>query len=364
MRVLFWSLTFWPNIGGLEVLSSRLLPSLRRHGHEFLVVAPKNYTDLPDEECYLGIPIRRLAFQTAVPSGIDHIVEVRQQVVAVKRSFAPDLIHINGVGEASDFFHLTTTQAHKAPVLVTLHNPWLSQADAIVAQTLRQAAWVVGVSASILERACQLAPEIGRRSSVIYNAVPAPVLAPQPLPFCAPRLLCLGRLAPEKGMDVVISAFRMLVERFPQVRLTIAGDGPLRSDLERQAVHDGIHHAVDFIGWVVPEKVSELINKHTLVLMPSREEPFGLVALQSALMSRPIVATRVGGLPEVVAHGETGFLVESEDAVSLADAAALLLSRPDLAEKFGQAARRRAQAVFGWEQQVSSYDALYRKLAR
>jgi glycogen(starch) synthase len=98
--------------------------------------------------------------------------------------------------------------------------------------------------------------------------------------------------------------------------------------------------------------------------MPSREEPFGLVALQSALMSRPIVATRVGGLPEVVAHGETGFLVESEDAVSLADAAALLLSRPDLAEKFGQAARRRAQAVFGWEQQVSSYDALYRKLAR
>ena len=83
----------------------------------------------------------------------------------------------------------------------------------------------------------------------------------------------------------------------------------------------------------MPERVPELINEHTLVLMPSREEPFGLVALQAAWMSRPVVATRVGGLPEVVAHRETGFLVETEDAASLADAAAHLLSEPRLAEK-------------------------------
>jgi glycogen(starch) synthase len=153
------------------------------------------------------------------------------------------------------------------------------------------------------------------------------------------------------------------LKRFPQARLTIAGDGPSRSELVRQAAHQGIDHAVDFLGWVLPEKVPELINEHTLVLMPSREEPFGLVALQAALMSRPIVATRVGGLPEVVVHGETGFLVETEDAASLADAAAHLLSEPRLAEKFGRTARQRAQTVFGWEKHVGSYDALYRKLS-
>lgn len=364
MRVLFWSLTFWPNIGGLEVLTSKLLPSLRLRGHEFLVIVPKNLTDLPENDCYEEIPIRRLGFQTPVPSGIDHIVETRQKVIAFKRGFAPDLIHVNGIGGPSDFFHLTTIRAHKAPVVVTLHNPWPVLAEGMATATLRQADWVVGVSTSILERARRLAPEVNSRSSVIYNAVPCPALLPEPLPFLQPRLLCLGRLAYEKGVDIAIRAFRMILERFPRARLTIAGDGPLGAELHQQAARDGVDHAVDFIGWVVPDAVAALMNEHTMVLMPSREEPFGLVALQAAWMSRPIVATRVGGLPEVVTHGETGYLVESEDATSLADAATLLLSRPDLADNFGRAARRRAQAAFDWEEQVGSYDTLYRKLVR
>jgi glycogen(starch) synthase len=347
----------------MEVLTAKLLPSLRLRGHEFVVVAPKNYTDLPDEERYQGIPIHRLAFQTAVPSGIDHLLQVRQQVINLKRTFAPDLIHINGVGP-TDFFHLTTTQAYKAPVLVTLHNPWLSQADTIVAQTLRAADWVVGVSAAILDRGRGLAPEISARCSVIYNGASPPVPLPKPLPFNQPRILCLGRLAPEKGIDVAITAFSFLVDRFPHARLTIAGNGPLRSDLEQQAIRQGIGHAVDFIGWVVPERVTSLINDYTMVLMPSREEPFGLVALEAALMARPVVATRVGGLPEVVVHEQTGLLVKNEDSRSLAEAAALLLSEPQIAMQFGQAARRRAQDVFSWEQHIAGYDALYRKLAQ
>jgi glycogen(starch) synthase len=364
MRVLFWSLTFWPNIGGLEVLTSKLLPSLRQRGYEFLVVAPKNYTDLPDSEEYEGIPIRRLAFQAPVRPGIDQVFALRQEVVALKRRFTPDLIHINGIGGPSDFFHLTTMQAHKAPVVVTLHNPWPLLADGIATETLLKADWVVGVSTSILERARRLASEINFHSSVIYNALPSPGLAPQPLPFFQPRLLCVGRLAYEKGVDIAIRAFRMILERFPRARLTIAGDGPLRSELVQQAASVGVDHAVDFIGWVVPDAVAALLNQHTLVLMPSREEPFGLVALQAALMSRPIVATRVGGLPEVVLHAKTGYLVDSEDAASMADAALLLLSRPELAKKLGRAARSRAQVVFGWEEQVDKYDTLYRKIAQ
>jgi glycogen(starch) synthase len=361
MRVLFWSLTFWPTIGGLEVLSSKLLPSLRQRGYEFLVVTPKNHTDLPDEEHYQGIPIRRLGFQSPLPSGIDHLVEVRRQFVTAKRRFAPDLIHINGVG-AMDFFHLSTAQAHKAPMVVTLHNPWPSRTDMIVAQTLRAADWVVGVSAAILERAHRLAPEVRPCSSVIYNAVPPPLPPPRPLPFVQPRLLCLGRLAPEKGMDVAIRAFRLILERFPRARLTIAGDGPLRFELEEQALRDEVRHAVDFMGWVLPEKVLSLINDHTMVLMPSREEPFGLVALEAALMARPVVATRVGGLPEIVVHEQTGLLVEKDDRQSLAEAAALLLSKPEIAAQFGHAARHRAQELFSWEQHIAAYDALYRQI--
>jgi hypothetical protein len=87
MRVLFWSLTFWPNIGGVEVLAAKLLPALREHGHEFIIVAPKSHSDWPDEAQYQGIPIRRFAFQNRVtPTGIEHLVEIRQSVAKLKRT--------------------------------------------------------------------------------------------------------------------------------------------------------------------------------------------------------------------------------------------------------------------------------------
>jgi glycogen(starch) synthase len=146
--------------------------------------------------------------------------------------------------------------------------------------------------------------------------------------------------------------------------MTIAGDGPTRSGLQARAIMRGIDHAVDFIGWVAPEKVPSLINSFTLVLMPSRQDSLPLVALEAALMARPIVATRVGGLPEVVAHEETGLLVESENSRALASTVVFLLSHPDVAERMGERARARARRLFVWEQHVDAYDALYLEFSR
>jgi glycosyltransferase involved in cell wall biosynthesis len=141
-------------------------------------------------------------------------VEVRQKVAKLKSAFAPDLVHINGVGP-TDFYHLTTRNAHRTPSLVTLHGEWHPQAGAIVGRTLRTADWVAGCSAAVLDRGLRLAPEITDHSSIIYNGLEVPSLSPDPLPFDAPRVLCLGRLAPEKGMDLALAAFPLIVEQFP-----------------------------------------------------------------------------------------------------------------------------------------------------
>ena len=82
--------------------------------------------------------------------------------------------------------------------------------------------------------------------------------------------------------------------------------------MEQQAAKQGIGHAVEFTGWIDPEQVPALINHATLIVMPSREDSLPLVALEAARMARPVVATRVGGLPEIVVHQETGLLVEPE----------------------------------------------------
>ena len=167
----------------------------------------------------------------------------------------------------------------------------------------------------------------------------------------------------DKGFDVALDAVAMLLDRFPQLRLTIAGDGPARAGLEQQALTLGISKAVRFAGWVDPEKIPELMNKASIVVMPSRwQEPFGLVALEAALMARPVVASHVGGLPEVVVHGKTGLLVESENPVTLSKGIAHLLENPTIARKMGEEGRSHAQEDFGWERYVGAYDVLYRRL--
>jgi glycogen(starch) synthase len=293
---------------------------------------------------------------------IEKLARIRQQVAELKRTFAADLIHINAVSR-SDFFHHLTFQTYPAPMLVTLHGGWLPEADEIVRRTLLSANWVVGCSEATLDKGRKLVPEIRSRSSVIHNALPEPLLPPAPLSFYPPRLLCLGRLVEDKGFDLALIALSSLVDRFPQIRLIIAGEGPARTDLQRQAAKLGILNVVQFTGPVKSETVPRLVNTVTVVVMPSRwEEPFGLVALEAALMARPIVATRVGGVSEVVVHEQTGFLVEKENSQALAASIVFLLEHPTTTMQMGQAGRIRALEHFSWDQYVDAYDALYRRL--
>jgi glycogen(starch) synthase len=217
----------------------------------------------------------------------------------------------------------------------------------------------------MLAHARRLVPEITSRSCVIYNGLRGPSVALAPLPTDPPVVLCLGRIVRDKGFDLAVEALAVVARRIPAARLLIAGDGPERPALERQAQELGIADAVRFAGWVSPEAVPALINEAALVVMPSRwEEAFGLVALQAAQMGRPVVATRVGGLPEVVLHGETGLVVGKEDGAALAEAILFLLEHPDEAARLGEAARRRAADAFSMDRYLDQHDALYRRLIK
>lgn len=369
MRVLYWIELFWPHIGGAEVLALQFLPAMQERGHEFIVVTSHSGLDLPDKTLYYNdISVHRFPFhRVLVNRDLKRLIAVRHRVARLKQKFKPDIVHINSLG-SDVFFQLHTATAYPCPTLVTIHGlptMCISGHNSLLGKTLRSADWVAAVSEATLTDAHHLVPEITPRSCVIYNGLDMLSVEPQPLSFDAPRLLCLGRLVVEKGFDLALTAFASLVDRFPQARLVIAGDGPARADLENRAALLGLADTVEFIGWVAPEKVPELINAVSMVIIPSRwHESFCLVALQAAQMARPVVATRVGGLPEIVVHEQTGLLVEKENSSAIAEAIAFLLEHPDVAAQMGQDARSRARDVFSWEHFVDSYDALYRKLIR
>jgi glycogen(starch) synthase len=369
MRILYWTEAFWPSIGGLEVFSMRLLTALRERGHQILVVTAHSDGELPDIDEYQGIPIHRFGFLDFLATrDLSRIFEIRRQVGELKRSFPPDIVHVKMPSMApTTLFHLETADAPAAPMLVTLQGA--VNAAAACPQTLhggllRRAGWVTAVSAATLAEARTLVPEIADRSSVIYNCLDAPTLPPSPLPRESPRLLCVGRLTREKGFDLALAAFAGLSRRFPAASLIIAGDGTERRHLETSVAELGLADRVRFVGWVAPERVPELMNTASVVVVPSREEAFGIVALEAAAMARPVVATRVGGLPEVVVHGQTGLLVEPEDPGAMGGAIAWLVEHPAIAVKMGDAARRRAIRDFRLESAVDAYVALYRRLTQ
>lgn len=362
MRVLFWSELYWPYIGGAEIFAAKLMASLRPCGMEFLVVTSHHDRELPDHDEHEGIPIRRLPFRAAIGDrDVKSFVRAMKETVTIKREFAPDVIHMNAIGPSA-LFHLRTADRSSAPLLVTLQQEVLTSqtagASTLLSQVVDAAKWVVGCSQTVLDQFRDTHPEAIERSSRIYNGVDRLELAPAPFPRM-PHVLCLGRLVTAKGFDIALRAFAMLSPRFPHVRFTIAGDGAAREELLALARELGIDRRVAFSGWIEPDEVPRLMNDATIVVMPSRREGMPIVAVQAALMARPIVATAVGGLPEVVVHDVTGRIVPGEDPGAVAEAVHALLENPDLATAMGMRGRERAETVLDWKSTVAAYHALY-----
>jgi glycosyltransferase involved in cell wall biosynthesis len=360
--VLFWSETFWPRIGGVERLAAGLLPALRDRGHEFSVVT---WVDggAKGEGCLDGIPIHRFPFfSKSHREGAAVTMEQVGEVRRLKRSFAPDLVHVNSCGRSA-WFHLVTNPS-ATPTLVTVHQPLSPDTDpaSSTGRLLATASWIACCSTPVLDTVCRFPPARATRASVIANALPPMCVAPPPLSFDPPRLLFVGRLVPEKGLDTVMRALPPLFAHAPRARLVVAGDGPLRPRLEAEAVALGLAPYVTFRGTVSPDAVRDLMGETSIVIVPSRVEGFGLVALEAAMMGRPVVATAVGGLPHVVQDGATGLLVDAGDGQGFVRAIETLIDDVDTARRLGAAARQRALERFDWGQYVLAYDRLYRRL--
>ncbi len=171
----------------------------------------------------------------------------------------------------------------------------------------------------------------------------------------------LGRLMePKKGLVVFLAAARSLLRHVPRARFVVVGDGPQRAALEERATREGVSHCTVFAG--MRRDVAEVMRALDLFVQPSLWEGFGLTALEAMAVGTPVVATRVGGVPEAVVDGETGLLVPPGDAEALAAACARLLADRDLAARLGRSGMERVRAQFDIERLVGQIEALYREL--
>jgi glycosyltransferase involved in cell wall biosynthesis len=165
-----------------------------------------------------------------------------------------------------------------------------------------------------------------------------------------------------KGLDVLLRAVALLREDGATVRLVLAGDGPLRSELERLAAALGLHRQVQFIGHQPRPAVARLLNQCTLFVLPSRSESLGIAVVEALACGKPVVATAVDGIPDIIEDGTNGILVEPEDARALAVAIRRLLGDAALRERLGRAGRLRVKDAFQWQRMGERYVRAYEEL--
>jgi len=314
------------------------------------------------------------------------------QVAKDLRAEKCDIVHLHNF---SQFVPIIRAFNPKIKIVLHMHCQWLTQLDRkIIERRLRETDLIIGCCNYITEKIRHTFPQFAERCQTVFNGADVDHFVSKNGHSAKKknginRLLWLGRISPEKGLHVLLDAFRKVVERYPQAQLEIVGPqwqvpiefiAALNDDakvsglafyyrnssyfcqLQKRVVSLNIANNVTFTGFV---PYRHLINNYRyadVFVNSSLSDSFPLPILEAMACELPVVATRVGGIPDAVANGKTGLLVEPGDAVTLAEAMLRLLSDEDLRKSMGKAARKQAVELFSWEQIVTKLLYLYENI--
>lgn len=172
------------------------------------------------------------------------------------------------------------------------------------------------------------------------------------------EVLFIGRLAAAKGVPVLLEAFAKARATYPDARLTLVGDGPARKELEARTRELGLTDAVRFTGYLSQDEVAAELARCDLFALPSFAEGVPVVLMEAMASARPVLTTRIAGIPELVEDGVSGRIVAPGDADIFADAMIDILSQPERAARMGQAGRQKVEAEFDVRQEAEKLGRL------
>lgn len=360
-------------------------------GHELLVVAP-HAPGVPETDTVAGVRVARYRYGTDAAETLAYVGTMHEQVLrswparwrlarflAAQRlaahravsAFRPDVINVHWWFPGG--LAVWPLGRRGRPLVLTSHGTDLFLLDrfraarALAAPIFRSAAEVTVISSPLVERIAALGVD-RRRVTVVPMPLDAHVFGAPPDARRDPGLLLfVGRLIERKGAEFALRALALLLGEGRQLELAIAGAGPEQPELERLALTLGLGSRLRFLGAVPAEEVARLYARSAVFLMPAvtdwkgEQEGFGMVLVEAMRCGAPIVASRSGGIPDVVRDGATGLLVPERDPAALAGATARLLDDPALAARLADAAREDVDARFAPAAIARTFDAVYRR---
>ncbi len=345
-------------VGGGEVSLLALLKGMDRSRWAPIVAVPGEGAVAAGCRA-LGLPTQVIPLPTLRRPG-PALLRSLASLLRLVRSTGASLLHANG-SRAMAYAGLAGRLAGR-PVVWHVR---VGDRDRLLDRTLARMAHTIIVNSDAVGRRLAWAPP--GKVRCIHNGVDLSRFSPRRpdpglrrtlgLPEEGAVVVSVGRFVPFKGYDHLLEAARVVHRAAPEAHWLLVGDGELRPGLQRQARDLGIEAIVHFTGW--REEIPDILALADLFVLPSVWEHFGRVVIEAMAMAKPVVATEAGGVPEIVRHGETGFLVPPAQPGALAEAVLTLLKDAERAARFGAAGRRRAEGVFSLRQHVNAVEALY-----
>lgn len=364
-----------PAEGGIKRHVLTLLDGFDRERIESVVICPPN-TSLYEEVEKAGYEVVPLDLVGELNPAKD--LKAAIALRRILRDIRPDVLHIHST-KAALIGRTASLGIRNLRVLVSVHSFVFDERVGCVKRAIvgwverrlaRRAERIIVVSGALKKELVSRMRLPEDKIEVVYNGI-APVSG-QPCPettttttatdtaterHSGMRIGTVSRLAPQKGVDVLLRSAALLVDDFPKLEVVIVGDGPLRGDLEELARELGISDRVKFLGFR-SDALSIVAGLDVFVLSSTRET-FGMTLAEAMSLGVPVVASRTGGIPEVVDDEHTGLLAEPGNPCDFASKVRALASDKDLARTMAERGRTVVRDRFGSAAMVSSIEKLY-----
>ncbi|MCC6678381.1 MAG: glycosyltransferase family 4 protein [Phycisphaerales bacterium] len=385
IALMSWESLHSIRVGGVAAHVSELADGLYARGHDVhlftrLDAGQRRY------ECVNGVHYHRCPFNPDADFGA-YVGRMCDSMVARLVEAEAFYDHTFDVVHAHDWMCVRALIKAKNDLgrhaVLTLHSTEYGRCGNTLAngrsERVRSTEWegayvadrVICVSCALLDEARWLYQLPAEKASVIYNGVDvhrfdadtdvARVRSGMEIGGQDPVVLFVGRMAWQKGPDLLVESMPGLVHYHPRAKFVFAGDGDMRGQLERRVEGMGLRSAARFVGYRSPAELVGMYKAADVVCVPSRNEPFGIVILESWGAAKPVVVTRNGGPAEFVRHGETGWVV-SDNRDSIGWGVGTALRDLDAAGEMGCRGRRTAETKFSWDAIAERTESVYGSL--
>jgi len=381
MKVLFFNYEYPPLGGGAANATKNIMAEMSRiEGAQVDVVTSSIDSEYHEEKIGSGVTLHRLPIGKN-ETNMTYQTKKELMTYLVKAYFFARTLHKKNHYNLSHsfftvpcgFISLLLHLEFKLPYIISLRGsdvPGYSQRfkflyyfiKPIVVFIWKKSAAVVSNSKGLKELALQSDPK--RTIDIIYNGINIDVFKPgaekDPNTF---KIICASRLSRRKGFSYVIDAVNMLREKYPQIRLTIAGgEGDAETELKQQVQDLKLGDVVTFSGYYVFEEIAPRYRQADVFVFPSNNEGMSNNMLEAMASGLPIVMTPTGGAEELVEDGKNGFLVEFKNSQDIANKIEKLITDPELVDRMGKRSREIAEKM-SWENVAKDYVELYKKIS-